>query len=1029
MHILRLLLPILGALIVLMSASAQTPAGEVPSTRSYTRVIPGLPTVGGYTTIGSIVECRLRSDEYLPNTVVMKTKRYFDIGKGATAFRQSEIDGILAPHGVRGIRAPFPQFGLSVLAAADRYGLGRTYVVTLGARTDVIDLCGKLARSPQVEYAEPMFIRRPTGSPNDPRYAEQYALAAVRIEEAWELTKGDTNVTIAIIDTGVDWEHEDLKDNLRINPGEIPDNDIDDDHNGKVDDVHGWDFVGDITIDEAARGIFRADGDTKIDSVEETDDTRHHGTHVAGVASARTENGVGIAGVGYQCRLFPVKVASDLDGEAFYRAFEGILYAATSGATIINCSWGGEAYSQAEQDVIDQITTMGVLVTACMGNDGRNTEKVGFYPAGYRNVLSVGAVDRTDRAASYSNFGIGTTVFAPGSEILSTISGSNRYADEGWSGTSMATPLVSGIAALLRSLHPEWSPAQLRHQIRSTADNVVTTDPAERPRFYGRANAGRALGMNREWNGPASIPGIGTVEQSIDAPDGIVGARGWTRLRLTLRNFLGDATGVRVSLQPIDDEILVEPASLTIDSLAHLSQKDIDITVRIRDDSPWYTGTASILVTYESGTYRDYESVEIPYRLPAPGAYTFPRIGITVGSRVTAAHAPLPDVLWGTVNVSDAGYGYLLYADGDSRLEFFSDSSLSGIHSFDRNRAYIASGTDIHRTTDGGGKWSADSSLRSTLRDIQALRFFSESEGIAVGNPRGTNLGVARTTNAGSTWTPLAAPPQGTESDSFTNETVGRAGDHLWIATVEGRLYHTSDRGNTWEQRAAPVERSTHIAFADTAHGLLLYSMNGNGGTRNLVASTTDGGVSWDTAMYDLRELSIDPVFLAAVPGRTEYIVLGSDCRIGITRDSGRSWSFLPTRKFLDSASLGALALLSPGSVRIWNMGASVGYLDIDIDTPVTSVESEPDEGPFLTLYPNRSGTSARVEYDLSEPSAVVVELVDLLGNRVALVVDRVQAAGRHTAQIDLSPYPAGSYFCRVRTEERSAVSRLEVIR
>ena len=110
-------------------------------------------------------------------------------------------------------------------------------------------------------------------------------------------------------------------------------------------------------------------------------------------------------------------------------------------------------------------------------------------------------------------------------------------------------------------------------------------------------------------------------------------------------------------------------------------------------------------------------------------------------------------------------------------------------------------------------------------------------------------------------------------------------------------------------------------------------------------------------------------------------------------------------------------------------MGASVGYLDIDIDTPVTSVESEPDEGPFLTLYPNRSGTSARVEYDLSEPSAVVVELVDLLGNRVALVVDRVQAAGRHTAQIDLSPYPAGSYFCRVRTEERSAVSRLEVIR
>ena len=692
MHILRLLLPILGALIVLMSASAQTPAGEVPSTRSYTRVIPGLPTVGGYTTIGSIVECRLRSDEYLPNTVVMKTKRYFDIGKGATAFRQSEIDGILAPHGVRGIRAPFPQFGLSVLAAADRYGLGRTYVVTLGARTDVIDLCGKLARSPQVEYAEPMFIRRPTGSPNDPRYAEQYALAAVRIEEAWELTKGDTNVTIAIIDTGVDWEHEDLKDNLRINPGEIPDNDIDDDHNGKVDDVHGWDFVGDITIDEAARGIFRADGDTKIDSVEETDDTRHHGTHVAGVASARTENGVGIAGVGYQCRLFPVKVASDLDGEAFYRAFEGILYAATSGATIINCSWGGEAYSQAEQDVIDQITTMGVLVTACMGNDGRNTEKVGFYPAGYRNVLSVGAVDRTDRAASYSNFGIGTTVFAPGSEILSTISGSNRYADEGWSGTSMATPLVSGIAALLRSLHPEWSPAQLRHQIRSTADNVVTTDPAERPRFYGRANAGRALGMNREWNGPASIPGIGTVEQSIDAPDGIVGARGWTRLRLTLRNFLGDATGVRVSLQPIDDEILVEPASLTIDSLAHLSQKDIDITVRIRDDSPWYTGTASILVTYESGTYRDYESVEIPYRLPAPGAYTFPRIGITVGSRVTAAHAPLPDVLWGTVNVSDAGYGYLLYADGDSRLEFFSDSSLSGIHSFDRNRTALAPG-------------------------------------------------------------------------------------------------------------------------------------------------------------------------------------------------------------------------------------------------------------------------------------------------------------------------------------------------
>ncbi|HWH96669.1 MAG TPA: S8 family peptidase [Baekduia sp.] len=293
----------------------------------------------------------------------------------------------------------------------------------------------------------PATARAAQSAASDPRAGDQWALqgdAPMGIDSAWRQTTG-ADVTVAIIDSGIDLGHPDLVPNLWSNPGEVPGNGVDDDGNGYVDDVHGYDFVDRDGTPQDANG---------------------HGTHVAGIAAARGGNGIGVAGVAWRARLMAVRVL-DADARGTTTAVaEGIRYAVDNGARIINLSLAGPSSTPDLQDAVRDAQTRGVLIVVAVGNEGADLAAAPTFPAGYAedNVLGVAATRRDGVLSSVSDYGPGADLAAPGEEILSTALGGGY---EWRTGTSMAAPQVAGALVLLAAARPDLDAAGLRAALLS----------------------------------------------------------------------------------------------------------------------------------------------------------------------------------------------------------------------------------------------------------------------------------------------------------------------------------------------------------------------------------------------------------------------------------------------------------------------------------------------------------------------------------------------------------------------------------
>lgn len=410
--------------------------------------------------------------------------------------------------------------------------LNRIYLVRYTDNISPEIVAKELSYEPEVEYAEPKIIHTLAFEPsNDPKYVDgsQWALRKIQIEYVWQNLIVDS-ILIAIIDTGVDILHEDLKDNIWYNRREIPNNGIDDDNNGYIDDVVGWDFAG--------RDGFTPDN--------QPFPGHPHGTHVAGIVAASTNNGIGIAGVFPKSKVMVVKVSSDdpNDTRIIY-GYEGIVYAVDNGARVINCSWGSYMPSKFGQDVINYAIRNGVIVVAAAGN--KNSE-IPFYPASYEGVISVAATDSLDRKAYFSNFGKRIDISAPGVNIISTFPG-NRYAY--LSGTSMASPHVAGVIAILLSQNLALTSEQVKQKIRITADKIDDLNPEFKYKLgYGRLNAYRALTLEM----PAvKVEEINFVDENLNGvyePGENINVTG------ILKNYLTRATSLYIEVVEISENAL-----------------------------------------------------------------------------------------------------------------------------------------------------------------------------------------------------------------------------------------------------------------------------------------------------------------------------------------------------------------------------------------------------------------------------------------------------------------------------------------
>ncbi len=402
-------------------------------------------------------------------------------------------------------------------------------------RRSVADAVSRYRNDPAVEFIEPNWIVHADLVPNDPLFPQQWSLsnsgqtggtpgADVAAVPAWDVTTGSPDVVIAIIDTGVDTTHPDLAGNIWTNPGEIPGNGVDDDGNGLVDDVHGYDFLN-------------------LDA-DPTDDNGH-GTHVAGIAAARGNDGAGIAGVTWRATILPLKFLGPDGTGPISAAIDCIEYAVSKGARILNNSWGGYDFSAALELAIQHANDAGALFVAAAGNDAESLDSFAHYPASFRepNVIAVAATDERDQLAAFSNYGLTTvSIAAPGTNILSSFAGGGYQV---LSGTSMSTPLVSGALALLESEFPALTAEQAKSILVHSADPV--------PGLAGLVTSGGRLNVARMLGGLDSIAPSPVADLAVARADAN---------RLTLRwTATGDdgASGtaarydVRYDLVPIDE--------------------------------------------------------------------------------------------------------------------------------------------------------------------------------------------------------------------------------------------------------------------------------------------------------------------------------------------------------------------------------------------------------------------------------------------------------------------------------------------
>ena len=485
--------------------------------------------------------------------------------------------------------------------AQSSFGLDRIYAIEIPTGTDMPAFLQALENETFIEYAETTPKMELLYVPNDPLADPsgnlQDNLKVVKAYEAWEIERGDSTMVIGILDTGVNMDHEDLKDNIYRNPAD-PINGFDDDGDGYIDNYMGWDF---------------AYGDN------DPNDTNGHGTQVAGIAAARTNNGLGIAGIGFHTKFMPLKVFDD--NNTFRGGYEAILYAAKKGCKVINLSWGNAGeYSKYAEDIIKTVVLdMDVVVVAAAGNSNKNEE---YYPASYEYVLSVANTTKDDEKAGGSTFSPYIDIAAPGFDIITT--SGNTYGAS--FGTSMASPTVAGAAALVRAKHPQLNALQVMERLRATADDVYHLGNNHQYKEHlgsGRLNILKALE-------DASATAVRFREMRYF---NALGPYAFSSDTLTITgkfvNYLEVVENLEVTLSTTSPYVKLIDASFHANSLATLEAREASFRVILKPNLP-IGEKIRFRLGYSGTGYEDYQYFDIQSN---QGHFTIDngRLAMTIG--------------------------------------------------------------------------------------------------------------------------------------------------------------------------------------------------------------------------------------------------------------------------------------------------------------------------------------------------------------------------------------------------------------
>ncbi|MHC2992436.1 serine protease [Pontibacter sp. HJ8] len=525
-----------------------------------------------------------------PHTVVYKLKApqqnsQLRLASGNNLVLQSALQQI----GAKAVQQKFPGKAPAPNSRKSGVDLSLIYELSYTPGQSFEEVQRTLLATGLVAYVEPLYERVPLYQPNDPSSdstkTTQAYLKLIKAYDAWSVEKGDTNIVIGVLDTGFRLTHEDLVRKIKYNHDD-PIDGIDNDGDGLLDNFYGWDF---------------ADRDNNPD-----DDSPYkgHGVGVAGAAGADSDNGKGMASVGFKTKLMPIKVFPSTPTGSF-GGYEAIVYAADKGCSIINLSWGGEGSSQYEQDIINYaVFNRDVVVVAAAGNTDAN---VNIYPASYDNVLSVGGINN-DVKTKGQTWSYKIDLSAPSSNIYTTSqSGDNTYG-RGY-GTSYASPMVAGAAALVRSRFPFLNALQVMERLRSTADNIYQL-PGNAAYIEmlgkGRLNVKRAL----------KEPNVKAVRCTSFALAGnkVAQIGDTLLLHIDLTNYLDPTTALNVKLTSPSPYVHILEDEFTAGGMATLasaSNAGKPYRFIVNADAP-QNARIAFRLGFTDGTFTDFQYIQLP---------------------------------------------------------------------------------------------------------------------------------------------------------------------------------------------------------------------------------------------------------------------------------------------------------------------------------------------------------------------------------------------------------------------------------
>jgi len=509
--------------------------------------------------------------------------------------------------GVASMKPLLPAASASVAATArgplrsqSNVDVSLYYQIQFDRSQPIEDFINKLYATGYFEIIEPQYKEHLVYIPNDPFISSQYYLSKIKSFDAWEITKGSSDIVIGVVDTGGDLDHPDLVDKVYHNQADPVDG-TDNDNDGYIDNYLGWDFVGNDTLN-LSKSDYIGDNNPSISPLVSSEKLLH-GAWVAGCAAATANNGIGVAGVGFNTKLLFVKLTADNDPNAgLYRSSDGIYYAATHGAKIINCSFGGIYPSRIDQDIIDYVTLdLNCVVIAAAGNEDTSSPS---YPAAYNHVLSVAATNSSDKRASFTNYGTTVDLSAPGVDIYTTAYNNSYGAVDG---TSFSSPITCGAASLVWAAHPEFSALQVAEQLRVTADpSFYTSNAAYKNKLgKGRLDVYRALTMESP-SVRASNPRLVTADGKVPGP----GENGLLYFDFT--NYLkSTSSGLSISVTSVSNKIkftknTISPGVIAGGSTVSNKTEPFEISLSVNTGA---NTQVEFLITYTDGAYSDYQFV------------------------------------------------------------------------------------------------------------------------------------------------------------------------------------------------------------------------------------------------------------------------------------------------------------------------------------------------------------------------------------------------------------------------------------